>query len=175
MNKRGSMKNNVLIYVVLVIISLFVLGGMFWVNSRLLEVIERVDTVEKVEFKWKDTIVKDTVFQPKYIKVLKRDTVFKENGDTMELVRTQETYQKSIVSDKDTADLTLYVSGIETSLDSLEMRFKTHTEIKTIEVTKYIEKQRKFNFGVGVGYGYGLNNKQFEPFIGIMFSYNLGF
>lgn len=137
-------KNSTLIYVVLVIISLFVLGGMFWVNSRLLEVIERVDTVEKVEFKWKDTIVKDTVFQPKYIKVLKRDTVFKENGDTMELVRTQETYQKSIVSDKDTADLTLYVSGIETSLDSLEMRFKTHTEIKTIEVTKYIEKPKTF-------------------------------
>lgn len=171
------MKNSTLIYVVLVILSLFVLGGMFWVNSRLPRVIERVDTIEKVEFKWKDTIVKDTVFQPKYIKVLKRDTVFKENGDTMELVRTSETYQKSIVSDKDTADLTLYVSGIESSLDSLEMRFSTHTEIKTIEVTKYIEKPKTFwnkiHIQPQVTSGYDFINHQWGIMGGIGFGIDL--
>lgn len=170
------MKNNVLLYVVLVILSLFVLGGMFWVNSRLPMVMERVDTIEKVEFKWKDTIVKDTVFQPKYIKVLKRDTVFKENGDTMELVRTSETYQKSIVSDKDTADLTLYISGIETSLDSLEMRFSTHTEYITNTVIKTVEREKtfkdRFHIGLQLGYGIGLKDKEFQPFIGVGASFD---
>ena len=92
----------------------------------------------------------------------------------MELVRTQNTYQKSFVSEKDTAEVEIYVSGVETSLDSLKMRLNTHTEIRTVEVTKYIDKKRKFNFGVGVGYGFGVNNRQFEPFIGVMASYNLG-
>ena len=170
------MNNNVLIYVVLVILSLFVLGGMFWTTTRLPRVIERVDTIEKVEFKWKDTIVKDTVFQPKYIKVLKRDTVVKENGDTMELVRTQETYQKSIVSDKDTANLTLYISGVETSLDSLKMRFKTHTEYITNTVIKTVEREKtfkdRFHIGLQLGYGIGLKDKEFQPFIGVGASFD---
>lgn len=171
------MNNSTLIYVVLVILSLFVLGGMFWVNSRLPRVIERVDTIEKVEFKWKDTIVKDTVFQPKYIKVLKRDTVFRENGDTMELVRTSETYQKTIVSDKDTANLTLYLSGIETSLDSLEMAFKTHTEIRRVEVTKYIEKPKTFldriHIQPQITSGFDLVNHQWGITAGIGFGIDL--
>ena len=167
------MKNNVLIYVVLVLLSLFILGGMIWCVNEYPKEVVKTDTIIKSDTIWKDTVIKEKELVPKYVKILKRDTVYKKDSSEIVLERTSETYQKSLVSAKDTADLTLYVSGIETSLDSLKMRLKTHTEVKTVEVTKYIQKKKRFGIGVGVGYGYGLRNKDFEPFVGISLTYNL--
>lgn len=167
------MKNNVLIYVVLVLLSLFILGGMIWCVNEYPKEVVKTDTIIKSDTIWKDTVIKEKELVPKYVKILKRDTVYKKDSSEIVLERTSETYQKSLVSAKDTADLTLYVSGIETSLDSLKMRLKTHTEVKTVEVTKYIQKKKRLGIGVGVGYGYGLRNKDFEPFVGISLTYNL--
>ena len=51
------------------------------------------------------------------------------------------------------------------------MRLNTHTEIRTVEVTKYIDKKRTFfdRFGIGLqgGYGIGLKDREFQPYIGI--------
>lgn len=165
------MKNNVLIYVVLVLLSLFILGGMIWCVNEYPKEVVKTDTIIKSDTIWKDTVIKEKELVPKYVKILKRDTVYKKDSSEIVLERTSETYQKSLVSAKDTADLTLYVSGIETSLDSLKMRLKTHTEVKTVEVTKYIQKKKTIfdhvHIGLQVGYGYGLRNKDFEPYAGI--------
>ena len=171
------MNNKTLIYVILVFLSLCILIGMIWCVQNYPKEVIKTDTIEKVEFKWHTDSFTDTIVKPKYIKVLKRDTVFKENGDTMELVRTQNTYQKSFVSEKDTAEVEIYVSGVETSLDSLKMRLNKHTEIRTVEVTKYIDKKRTFfdRFGIGLqgGYGIGLKDREFQPYIGIGVNFNL--
>ena len=139
---------------------------------------QKNDTVytEKRDTFWKDTTIFEKQFVPSIIvKTKKGDTLYSKKGDT--LYTESKMYQKSFISDKDTADAKIYVSGVKTSLDSVKMRFKTHTEVitNTITVTKEIEKKKKQHFGVGigVGYGYGLKNKQFEPFVGISFNYNL--
>lgn len=105
------------------------------------------------------------------------DTVYTKDGDTLNIITEAKRYDKSLVSDKDTCDLEIYTSGINTSLDSLKWRLKTHTVTNTITITKYIEKKRKFwdkiNIGVGVGYGLGLKNKEIEPFIGVTVNYSI--
>ena len=165
------MKNNTLIYVVLVLLSLFILGGMLWCVRQYPREVIKTDTITKSDTIWRDTIIKEKELVPKYVKILERDTVYKKDSTEVVLERTSETYQKSLVSAKDTADLTFYVSGIETSLDSLKMRLKTHTEVKTVEVTKYIQKKKTIfdhvHIGLQVGYGYGFSSKQLEPYAGI--------
>lgn len=131
-------------------------------------IIHSVDTV------YHDTIIKDTVLQPKYIKVLKRDTVFTSNGDTLELVREAKTYNKRLTINQDTADLKICVSGIETSLDSLKMRLKTHETIKTVEVIKLVEKPRKlFEFKPQITGGYDPLRKEWGVLVGFGCSINL--
>jgi hypothetical protein len=139
------------------------------------ETIHTVDTVftTKIDTLYNDTIIEKTKYVPKEVVKLRTDTITK---DTI-LEFEQKIYEDTLCNDKDSIILKSFISGVSSKLDSTSVAWKKHTEIITnyVEITKYIEKQRKFNFGVGVGYGYGLNNKQFEPFIGIMFSYNLGF
>lgn len=163
----------IVLAVLLMIITAFFIGK----NTKKSENVVVTDTIVKIDTLWRDTTLKDTVFKAKYIKILKRDTVFTSNGDTIELVKEAKTYDKRLTINQDTADLKIYVSGIETSLDSLKMRLKTHETVKTVEVIKLVEKPKtwkdRFNIGIGVGYGIGLNNKEFEPFLGVNFSYKL--
>lgn len=163
----------IVLAVLLMIITAFFIGK----NTKKSENVVVTDTIVKIDTLWRDTTLKDTVFKAKYIKILKRDTVFTSNGDTIELVKEAKTYDKRLTINQDTADLKIYVSGIETSLDSLKMRLKTHETIKTVEAIKLVEKPKtwkdRFNIGIGVGYGIGLNNKEFEPFLGVNFSYKL--
>jgi site-specific recombinase len=165
------------ILIVLAVLLMFITAFFIGKNTKKCENVITSDTIVKIDTLWRDTIVKDTVLQPKYIKVLKRDTVFTSNGDTIELVKEAKTYDKRLTINQDTADLKIYVSGIETSLDSLKMRLKTHETIKTVEVIKLVEKPKtwkdRFDIGIGVGYGIGLNKKEFEPFLGVNFSYKL--
>ena len=103
--------------------------------------------------------------------------VYDENGDTLELVTESKKYEKSLISGKDTADLKVYVSGIEPSLDSLEMRLKTHTEVNTVEITKYVQKKKtfkdRFHLGLQVGYGLGLQSRKFDSYVGFGVSFDL--
>ena len=143
--------------------------------------IEKVDTVftTKTDTLWKYTTIIEKQIVPKIIEKVKTDTVFSENGDTIQLVTESKTYEKSIVSDKDTADLKIYTTGINTSLDSLKMRLRTHTEVvtNTVEVTKYVEKKKtvwdKISIGLQGGYGYGFQYKGFEPYVGVGVAVNL--
>lgn len=97
----------------------------------------------------------------------------------MNLITESKRFDKTVISDKDTADLQIYTTGIETSLDSLKMRLKTHTEVitNTVEITKYVDKKKtfwnRFHIGVQGGYGYGFTYKGLEPYVGIGASFDL--
>ena len=143
------MKSNVLIFVSLAIC--FIILGFFYLDRNGYfkprnEVI-KTDTVfkTKTDTLWKDTLITETKLIPKYIVKTKTDTLFSKDGDTIQLVTESKRFDKRLISDKDTADLQVYTSGIETSLDSLKMRLKTHKEVitNTVEITKYVEKKNR--------------------------------
>ena len=174
-------KNNVIIYGVLVLVSLFVLCGMLWCTYQYPMEVVKTDTVfsTKTDTLWKDTTIVEKQIIPKIIEKVKTDTVYDSNGDTIQLVTESKSYEKRLISDKDTADLMIYTTGINTSLDSLKMRLKTHREIvtNTIEVTKYVEKKKtawdKISIGLQGGYGYAFKSKEFSPYVGIGLAVNL--
>ena len=177
------MNSNTLIFISIAIC--FIILGFFYLDRSgyfdpMKEVI-KTDTVftTKTDTLWKDTTIIEKEFVPKTIVKTKTDTLFKENGETVQLITESKRFDKRLISNKDTADLQIYTSGIETSLDSLKMRLKTHTDVitNTVEVTKYIQKKKtfwnRFHIGVQAGYGYGFNYKGLEPYVGIGASFDL--
>lgn len=178
---QTKMKNSIWIYAILVLISLLVLAGMVWCTYQYPREVIKTDTVITVthDTLWKDTTIVEKQLVPKIIEKTKIDTVFSENGDTIQLVTESKTYEKRLISDKDTADLKIYTTGIHTSLDSLKMRLRTHTEVvtNTVEVTKIVERKKtvwdKISIGLQGGYGYGFQYKGFEPYVGVGVAVNL--
>ena len=179
------MKNNTLIFIslfiTLAILSIFYVNDNYnikdWFNNT-----QKTDTVfsTKTDTLWKDTTIIEKEFVPKTIVKIKTDTLFKENGDTIQLITESKRFDKSIVSDKDTADVEIYTSGINTSLDSLKMRLKTHREIatNTVEVTKYVKEKKKtfwnrWHVGLQGGYGYTFKTKDLQPYVGVGISFDL--
>lgn len=175
------MKNNILIYVILVFLSLLILVGMVWYTYQYPIEVVKTDTVfsTKTDTLWKDTTIYEKEIKEKKVVEIKRDTVYTEKGDTIQLITEAKTFEKRLISDKDTADLQIYTSGINTSLDSLKMRLKTHKEIitNTVEVTKIVQKKKtvwdRFHIGLQAGYGYGFQYKGLEPYVGIGGSFDL--
>lgn len=177
------MNSNTLIFISIAIC--FIILGFFYLDRSgyfdpMKEVIN-TDTVftTKTDTLWKDTTIVEKEIIPKYIVKKKVDTVYTKEGDTFNLITESKRFDKRLISNKDTADLQIYTSGIETSLDSLKIRLKTHTDVitNTVEVTKYIQKKKtffdRFHIGVQAGYGYGLNYKGLEPYVGIGASFDL--
>ena len=178
------MKNNTLIFIslfiTLAILSIFYVNDNYnikdWFNNT-----QKTDTVfsTKTDTLWKDTTIIEKEFVPKTIVKIKTDTLFKENGDTIQLITESKRFDKTILSGKDTADVQVYTSGINTSLDSLKMRLKTHTDVitNTVEVTKYIKKKKTFwdrwHVGLQGGYGYTFKTKDLQPYVGVGISFDL--
>ena len=166
-------KNNTLIYVILVLLSLFILSGMLYCTYKYPREIIKRDTITTCDTLWRDTTIYKKQLVPKKIVEIKRDTITK---DTV-LVTESKEYEKSLISGKDTCDLKLYVSGIEPSLDSLEMRLKKHTEVVTKEITNYVEKKKTFkdrlHIGLQLGYGLGLQSRKFDSYVGVGVSFDL--
>lgn len=164
-------------YIIAIILCSIIFGIFGYFVGNKPQKIEKTDTVTVTDTFWKDTTIVEKELVPKYIVKKKVDTVYSKEGDTLQLITEQKRYDRSLVSEKDTCDLQIYTSGINTSLDSLKWRLKTHTVTNTTTITKYIEKKKKFldkiNIGVGVGYGLGLKNKEIEPFIGVTVNYNI--
>lgn len=171
------MKSNVLIFVSLVIC--FIILGFFYLDRsgyfKPRNEVIKTDTVfkTKTDTLWKDTLITETKLIPKYIVKTKTDTLFSKDGDTIQLVTESKRFDKRLISDKDTADLQVYTSGIETSLDSLKMRLKTHKEVitNTVEITKYVEKKKsfwnRFHIQPQVTGGYDIINKQWGITAGV--------
>ena len=177
------MNSNTLIFISIAIC--FIILGFFYLDRSgyfdpMKEVI-KTDTVftTKTDTLWKDTTIVEKEIVPKYIIKKNVDTVYTNEGDTLNLITEAKRFDKRLISNKDTADVQIYTSGIKTSLDSLKMRLKTHTDVitNTVEVKKYIQKKKtfwnRFHIGVQSGYGYGFNYKGLEPYVGIGASFDL--
>ena len=177
------MNSNTLIFISIAIC--FIIFGFFYLDRSgyfgpMKEVI-KTDTVftTKTDTLWKDTTIVEKDIVPKYIVKKKVDTVYTKEGDTFNLITEAKRFDKRLISNKDTADIQIYTSGIETSLDSLKMRLKTHTDVitNTVEVTKYIHKKKTFwdiwHVGLQGGYGYTFKTKDLQPYVGVGISFDL--
>lgn len=172
-----KLTNNTLLYVATILVAVC-LVVMHYQNKTIQDfknLIEQTDTSATIKRDtiWRDTLITVTKFVPKYIKELKRDTVYTKDGDTLELARESKRFDKRLTINKDTADIEIYTSGIETSLDSVKMALKTHTDVvtNTTTITKYIEKPKtfwkRFHIQPQVTGGYDIINKQFGITAGI--------
>lgn len=177
-----KMKDNILIWVSFFLF-LFLLGFTYIQRDVIRDYLigtMKTDTVmvEKSDTVWKtDSFFKEKPI-PKYVEIVKRDTVYK-NGKPIELVTENKTYNDTIECAEDTAVVTSYISGVNPNLDSLKVKLSRREIIKTntITVTKYITPKKKFTdhfkVGVGVGYGYGMINKNFDTYLGVSINYEL--
>lgn len=171
------MNTKTLLIIATAIIALFIVVSTLQYTQiqKFKQMIEQQDTtiITKHDTLWKDTTITEKELVPKYIVKTKTDTVYTSNGDTLQLVTESKMYDKRLTTDKDTADIQIYTTGINTSLDSLKWRLKTHrvntTEIVTI--TKFVE-HKKLRITPQVGMGYGVFNKQCDMYIGLGFSYS---
>lgn len=172
-----KLTNNTLLCVAMILVAVC-LVVMHYQNKTIQDfknLIEQTDTsvTIKRDTIWRNTLITETQFVPKYIKELKRDTVYTKDGDTLELARESKRFDKRLTIDKDTADIEIYTSGIETSLDSVKMALKTHTDVvtNTTTITKYIEKPKtfwkRFHIQPQVTGGYDIINKQWGITAGI--------
>ena len=175
------MNTKTLLIIATAIIALFIVVSTLQYREiqQFKQMIEQQDTVYKTKHDtlWKDTIITEKELVPKYIVKKKVDTLYTKQGDSIQLTTESKMYQKSLVSDKDTADIQIYTSGINTSLDSLKWRLKTHTITNTIEITKYVEKKKsfkeRFHLSPQVGGGFGLIKRTFDVYVGLGVSYDL--
>ena len=157
-----------------------ILACFLWYGQTPTEVI-KTDTVfsTKTDTIWRDTTIYEKEIKEKKVVEIRRDTVYTQGGDTLQLITEAKTFEKRLISDKDTADVEIHTTGINTSLDSLKMRLKTHKEVitNTVEVTKYGQKKKtfidRFHIGLQVGYGYGFKYQGLEPFAGVGGSFDL--
>lgn len=172
-----KLTNNTLLCVATILVAVC-LVVMHYQNKTIQDfknLIEQTDTsvTIKRDTIWKDTLITETKFVPKYIATIKTDTLYKSNGDTVQLATESKRFDKRLTIDKDTADIEIYTSGIETSLDSLKMALKTHTDVvtNTTTITKYVEKPKtfwkRFHIQPQVTSGYDIINKQFGITAGI--------
>ena len=133
--------------------------------------VKQIDTVTVTDTCWRDTTITEKELLPTYIIKKKVDTVYTKEGDTLQLITESKRYDRSLVSDKDTCDLQIYTTGINTSLDSLKLRLKTHTVTNTVEITKYIQKNKtikdRIHLEPQVGVGYGLIGRKVDVYVGV--------
>lgn len=180
MMKEMMKKSNLFLAVILLVMAVVSFSLVKNCNRPRFNGIES-DTIikTKTDTLWKDTTIIEKEFVPRIIVKTKTDTLFKANGDTVQLITESKRYDKTIINNKDTADVQVYTSGINTSLDSLKMRFKTHKEVitNTVEITKIVEKKKTFKDRIkvipNVGVGYGLINNKPDIYIGVGIGYEL--
>ena len=178
------MKSNTLIWVCLFII--VVIFSIFYIDRNynvrdFINNVQKTDTIitTKTDTLWKDTTIIEKEFVPKTIVKTKTDTLFKANGDTIQLITESKRFDKRLTIDKDTADVQVYTSGINTSLDSLKMRLRTHREIvtNTVEITKYVKERKRlidrFHIQPQVGVGYGVFNKKIDAYVGVGIGFDI--
>jgi hypothetical protein len=158
---------------ILAVLSLVTAISLYWGYSKQPEFKETRDTTIIRDTVWKDTTIVEKQIVPKEVIKKKIDTLYLKDGKDTLLVTESKVFEKRLLSSKDTADVTIYTTGINTSLDSLKWRLKTHSihTTETVTITKYVE-HKKLRITPQVGMGYGVFNKQCDMYIALGFSYN---
>ena len=169
------MKQNKLHTVLMLIALAMMTAAFFTVYYKTPKTIEKRDTTIIRDTVWKDTTITEKELIPKIIVKKKVDTVYTDKGDTLQLLTESKMYYKRLTTSKDTADLQIYTTGINTSLDSLKWRLKTHNTHTTevVEIIKYEEQKNKLvKFRPSITFGYDPLNKQWGLVVG--FGLNFG-
>ena len=114
---------------------------------------------------------------PYLVEKVRTDTVFTPAGDTLQLVTETKKYEENIIQDQDTAVVKAQITGINAELDTISVMFNRRQVTNTIEITKYIEKKRKFHerfhFSPNVSAGYGVFNRNLDVYVGFGVAYEL--
>lgn len=140
-------------------------------NHRTPKLIEKRDTtiITKTDTVIDSFEVQKIKLVPKILETVKHDTI---HSDTV-LTTKRKYYEERFYLGKDTADISVMTTGINTSVDSIGIKlrtFRTYTT-NTVEITKYVEKKKtffsRFHFGIQGGIGYGLTNKKTDLYIGL--------
>ena len=125
--------------------------------------------------------------QVEYRETIKNDTIVIKSTDTITIEKTNISYRDIIVLDtvyiKDTTLLveqkvfedsisTIYISGVNPELDSIEYRLPKDTvQIFTEKIQNIKEKEsfwhNRFTISAGVFCGYGLVHRQPDVFVGV--------
>ena len=151
------------------LIASFIVGCHY--GEKRSEAQETSDTVTVTDTLWKTDSFEVIKPIPKYIKVVKTDTI---TQDTV-LETENKTYIDTLCVQNDTAIVTSNIQGINPELLSTEVKLKKQeiTKTNTITITKYIEKPKKIiniqpqitagydpinkNWGAVIGFGVGIN------------------
>lgn len=173
---RKSNPLNILYFIIFYII----LSGIIYYtgyNKGYNNIIYKTDTIAKTSvdtFYVHDTI-KVTKLEKTSSEALKKDTLVTMKGDTIEQATERTVWQKRHINGRDTADVTVYATGIDTSIDSVAINLNRYSVVQTntLEITRYVRKDKKFSIGLQAGYGVGLQSGRLEPFIGVGVSYRI--
>ena len=162
-------ENNSNVILILAILCSILTGVLCFQFNKTPQTIEKRDTTIVRDTVWRDTTIIEKQLVPKEVIKKKVDTVYTEKGDTLHFVTESKVFEKRILSAKDTADLQIYTTGINTSLDSLKWRLKTYNvnTQEIVEITKYVEKKKRFGIGPTVTFGYDPLRKEWGCLIGV--------
>ena len=139
-------------------------------KSEIIE-IEKVDTIIVNDtIKHVDTITINKPI-PIYSEIVKIDTLYKENGDTVQLFTENKLYKDTLCNQNDSIILESSISGINPRLDWMKADWRKQEIIKTITITNTV-KRKGLMITPQLGVGYGLLNKKTDVFLGIGLSYN---
>lgn len=171
-NMKTDSKILIIIAIILMAISFFTVYF-----SKTPENVAKTDTITISDTVWKLDSVKIIKPIQKYVEKVKIDTVYNDNGDTIQLITENKKYQDTITTCAgDTMAVTSYISGINATLDSLKVNLSKQEIIKTEIITKYITPKKKFidHFKVGpsITAGYDLTNRQWGVMAGVSVTYN---
>ena len=154
------------------------------VLNKYKSLLEQVDTTlySVTDTVYKTIVITDSV--PKYINntVVKTDTFYTNNGDTIKVNLKKKEITNTIIQEEDTLQYLLCIEGrsLETEdypkLDSIKFNLnkKIITTTNTIIIEKPVNnKQSRWNVTAGVGTGYGVINKQADIYLGFTIGYRL--
>ena len=164
------------LYLILAVLSLVTAISLYWGYHKQPEIKETRDTTIVKDTVWKDTTIIEKQIVPKEIIKKKTDTLYLKDGKDTLLVTKSKVFEKRLLSSKDTADVTIYTTGINTSLDSLKWRLKTHSThtTETVTITKYVDRKKKWiQIQPQAGFGYGVFGKQCDMYVGLGIGINL--
>lgn len=162
------MNNNKTLNILSVIAIIMMAISFVCLYNRTPEVVERRDTtiVTKTDTVIDTFEVQKIKLVPKILETVKHDTI---HSDTV-LTTERKYYEERFYLGKDTADISVMTTGINTSVDSIGIKlktFRTYTT-NTVEITKYVEKKRKwFHIQPQATFGYDPLRKEWGAVVGI--------
>lgn len=162
------MNNNKTLNILSVIAIIMMAISFVCLYNRTPEVVERRDTtiVTKTDTVIDTFEVQKIKLVPKILETVKHDTI---HSDTV-LTTERKYYEERFYLGKDTADISVMTTGINTSVDSIGIKlrtFRTYTT-NTVEITKYVEKKKKwFHIQPQATFGYDPLRKEWGAVVGI--------